>query len=140
MSDKMVVISSDFKRTKETAEVILEHFSVKTPLRLDTRLRERGLGSYEYQPQQTYREIVKKDVTDPTQTEGGCESLMSLVSRMSHALCDVDKELNEKIILLVSHGDSLLTLYAVCSGFLPTERLTKCKQFNNCEIREIVSS
>ncbi len=139
LAEKIIIISSDFKRTRETAQFVHDHFSVKAPLRLEPRLRERGCGLCENKDYHAFLEtIFAPDRIDPTHTNGGCESLMNMVSRLTHVVQDVEKEFENKIVLLVSHGDPLLTLFTICSGKSPADRKLE-DHFFNCEIREITS-
>ena len=95
------------------------------------------MGSYENGPENLCSEILSLDVSDPTHTKGGCESLMNMVSRVTHVINDIDKKFEDKLILIVSHGDTLMTLFAVCSGIPPNERYKHISHFSNCDIREI---
>ena len=122
IAEKLVVIASDFKRTVETAIIIHEHFQVKAPLRLEPALRERGFGGYHLTSESNAITIFKRDYEDPTHKDNGCESLMEMVLRLSRLLQSLDEEFDDKILLLVSHGDPLLALFAVCSGVPPNER------------------
>lgn len=137
IAEKLVIISSDFKRTVETARIIHEHFQVKEPLRLESALRERGFGNYHLTSETNAISLFRRDYEDPTHKDSGCESLMEMVLRISRLLQSLDEEFSDKILLLVSHGDPLITLFAVCSGVPPTERWTRIPQFTNCDIREL---
>ena len=137
ISEKLVVISSDFKRTVETATIIHKHFQVKAPLRLEPALRERGFGRYHLTSESNAITVFKRDYEDPTHKDNGCESLMEMVLRLSRLLQSLDEEYTDKILLLVSHGDPLLTLFAVSSGVPPNERWTSLPHFANCDIREL---
>ena len=122
IAEKLVIITSDFRRTVETATIIHEHFQVKTPLRQEPALRERGFGGYHLTSESNAITIFKRDYEDPTHKDNGCESLMEMVLRLSRLLQSLDEEFDDKILLLVSHGDPLLALFAVCSGVPPNER------------------
>ena len=137
ISEKLVVISSDFKRTAETATIIHEHFQVKAPLRLEPALRERGFGGYHLTSESNAMIIFRRDYEDPTHKDNGCESLMEMVLRLSRLLQSLDDEYTDKVLLLVSHGDPVLALFAVSSGIPPNERWTHLPQFTNCDIREL---
>ena len=132
-----MIVSSDFKRTAETATIIHDHFQVKAPLRLEPALRERGFGSYDHQNENNAIAIFKRDYEDPTHKDNGCESLMEMVLRLSRLLQSLDEEFSGRIIVLVSHGDPLIALFAVCSGVPPNERWTRVPRFNNCDVREL---
>lgn len=137
LTDKMIIVSSDFMRTRETAEIVHQHFSIKTPLRFDTRLRERNMGNYDLKSVDNYYSTVALDQGNPTHTEAGVESVTNMILRMTHVICDLDKEFADKIIVLVSHGDPLICVYAICCGVSPCERYNKLSPFYNCDVREI---
>ena len=132
-----MVITSDFRRTRETAEIVHAQLSAKVPLRQDSRLRERGMGSLEGHPPGDFYRILFKDEVDPTHSEDGVESLTSMVLRMSHVIRDADKAFEGKVVVVVSHGDPLCSIYAVCNDVSPCERYKKFSFYQNCEIREI---
>ena len=132
-----MVLSSDFKRTMQTAEIVHAQLSVKCPLRKDTRLRERGTGRLEGHRREDFIKILAKDEVDPTHSEDGVESLTSMVSRMGNVLRDTDNEFEGNVILVVSHKEPLSCIYAVCNDVSPCERHKKFPVHQNCEIREI---
>ena len=127
-----MIISSDFKRTAETATIIHDHFQVKAPLRLEPALRERGFGGYDHTSESSAFTLFKRDYED-----NGCESLTEMVLRLSRFLLSLDEEFSDRILVLVSHGDPLIALFAVCSGVPPNERWTRVPHFNNCDVREL---
>lgn len=137
LSEKLVIITSDFRRARETAEIIHDHFKVKAPIRAETALRERGFGDLNLTKGNNAVIVFEQDYIDPTHKLSGCESVTEMVLRMSRLVNDLDKEFNERIIILVSHGDPLLTLWAIFQGVPPNERLHHLKGFGNCDIREL---
>ena len=140
IAKKLVIVTSDFLRTLETAKIIHEHFQVIEPLRLNPALRERGFGSYHLAGESSAFGIFKRDYEDPTHRDSGCESLMDMVLRISKLLQSLDDEFNDRILLLVSHGDPIQALCAICSGFPPGERWTRLPNIGNCGIRELPNS
>ena len=137
LTEKLVVISSDFRRARETAEIVHAQLSVKLPLHQDSRLRERGMGSLEGRPREEFRKILDNDMVDPTHSEDGVESLTSMVSRMGEVFRDADKEFEEKVVLVVSHGDPLSCIYAVYNNVSPCKRYKEFSMYKTCEIREM---
>ena len=137
LSEKIVIVSSDFRRTRETAEILHSELGVKRPIRFEIALRERGLGSMNM----TYnwdsvRQMWALDEVDPTHTEYNCESVMSMTVRTSRLVQQLDKEYNDMIIILVSHGDPCQCLYAIFIGLNPNE-FRKIAGMKNCEIRPL---
>jgi len=97
------------------------------------------MGNLEGHPVNDFLKILPKDEVDPTHSEDGVENLTSMVLRMSHVLRDVDKEFEGKAVVVVSHGDPLCCIYAVCNDVSPCDRYTNFSFIQNCEIREIES-
>ena len=58
-----------------------------------------------------------------------------MVLCLSRLLQSLDED---KTLLLVSHGDPLLALFAVCSGVPPNERWTHLQNFTNCDVRDCI--
>ena len=137
LSQKMVIISSDFKRTMETAQIIHDHFKPKTPLQTETALRERGFGNFHFKPvKDTLSLVLKQDLEDPSVGVARGESVMEMVVRVTRVLQKVDEDYSDRIVVLVSHGDPLQVFWAICNGVPPNERFTHLKGFRNCDVRE----
>lgn len=137
ITKKMVVITSDLKRTFETAEIIHGHFNVKAPLRKDPLLRERGFGEFNLGPwREALSLLLEQDKVNPTQSLCGCETLSEIVLRVSRVLKYIEEEYADKIVVIVSHGDPLQVLWAICNGIPPNNRYDNSNHFYNCEIRE----
>ena len=137
LSKKLVIVSSDFKRTRETAEILHSELGVEQPIRFEIALRERGLGSMNM----TYNwdnvpQMWALDELDPTHTEYNCESVMSMTVRTSRLVQQLDKEYNDMNIILVSHGDPCQCLHAIFIGLNPNEFRT-IPGIQNCEIRSL---
>ena len=137
LSEKLFIISSDFKRTRETAEIIHDHFTVKAPIRAESALRERGFGEFHFTESKNVRTIFEQDYMDPTHKLSGCESVTEMVLRVSRLISDLDREFTSKILILVSHGDPLQTLWAIFKGVPPNERWHSLPEFTNGEVREL---
>ena len=132
--EKLVIVSSDFRRTRETAEILHGKLRVKDPIRFSPALRERGLGTlvnYDL-----VHQMWAHDFADPTHNEFGVESVMEMVVRLSRILVELDTEYTERIVILVSHGDPCMCIEAVCKGISPNE-FRNNRDITNCEIREL---
>ena len=133
---KLVVVSSEFKRARETAEILHDHFNPTAPLRLEAALRERDFGELHLGPSERAEEIFQADIIDPTHTNYGCEPVMNVITRMSHLVQSLDREFQDHILVLVSHGDPLYYLACVMAG-VPTTEFAASFEFHNCDIREL---
>ena len=105
----VLVVSSDFRRTLETAEIIRSRLGV-APVRIDTRLRERFFGEWDGACYLHYSDAWQKDEIDPDQEPGGAESANAVRCRMVEVIEELDFEFAGYDIILVSHGDPLRML------------------------------
>lgn len=129
----IVIVSSDYLRAKETAELIAEEFqkvsncnetSSKSclfnaqPFRLEKRLRERSFGSFHGSSDTNYAKVWQLDEQDANHTEWDVESVNSVLSRTTQLILDLEKEFandvdsrsTHTIVLLIAHGDVLQIL------------------------------
>ena len=139
LSDKLVVISSDFKRAKETAKIIHQHFQVKAPLRLECSLRERNFGELNLTESSNYQKVWAHDAQDPNHTIFACESVSSVFSRTLALIESLEAEYRNKgkVIVLVSHGDTLQITLTSYAGLAPECHRT-LDHLANCDVRELV--
>ena len=138
LSEKVLVVSSDFLRTKETAEIIHSNLVIKQPIRFETALRERRMGDLDMTSDfNVVRKLWSHDRVDPTHNEYGAESVMEMVVRMSHLIQQLDKEYAGRIIVMISHGDPSQCIHTVFMGLSPSEFRTQ-PGFQNCEIRQLL--
>jgi hypothetical protein len=79
----MYVCLYAFRRAKETAKIIHQHFQAKSPLHLEHSLRERNFGELNLTETSNYQKVWVHDARDPNHTVFGCESVVSVFSRTS---------------------------------------------------------
>lgn len=129
----IVLVSSDYLRSKETAEIIAEELQrVITSndtssqscslnvqiLRLEKRLRERSFGSLHGSPDTNYAKVWQLDEQDANHTQWDVESVNSVLFRTTQLILDLEKEYANDvdttcphtIVLLIAHGDVLQIL------------------------------
>jgi glucosyl-3-phosphoglycerate phosphatase len=114
------VISSDFKRTVETAEVICEQLGARG-VTLDVRLRERYFGTYDGCAHDQYATVWAADAYDCFQEMAGAESPHAVRSRMWSVVEELEGLYAGETIILVSHGDPLLLLQTAFLEMRPGE-------------------
>ncbi len=119
-----LIFSSDYKRTKETAEIVAKELGIK--VKFDKKLRDVNLGIYRGKKK---TELFKAfpDIKDRfyKKPKGG-ETWLSCRKRMLKFLKQIDKKYKNKKILIVSHGDPLWLLEGALKG-LSKEELVKQK-------------
>ncbi len=100
-----IIITSDFKRAKETAEIVAKTLKIK--MITDERLREVGVGKFEGRPDHEMSAFREGQgfANWHHKSPGGIESFDSLKKRVFSALNDLQKKYKGKKILVVTHGD-----------------------------------
>ncbi|MEI6891964.1 MAG: histidine phosphatase family protein [Pontiella sp.] len=104
-----VIISSDFLRTRETAEIVRAKLGAAEVI-LEERLRERFFGEWEGKSHTNYSEAWKTDSFDPDRVYHGAESSRSVQERMWSVIQSLEVDYAKRTIILVSHGDPLMLL------------------------------
>ena len=136
LSSDLVIISSDFKRTRETAEVIHQFLQPSSPLKLDPRLRERNFGSLDKTHSSNYQKVWAEDSKDANHTSYDCESVNSVFSRTRDLLSEVERVYQGKVVVLVSHGDTCQITLTAFRGLAPQEH-KQLPNLRNCDIVEL---
>lgn len=131
-----IIITSDFLRTRETAEIARALLGVEE-VTVSELLRERNFGDYELQSTEHFQEIWgAEDVTDPTFTSHKVESPASVHDRTTQLIRELEETYEGKKILLVSHGDTTQILQTAFEGISPAEHLS-IPHMQTGEIREV---
>lgn len=141
--DRLLIVSSDFRRARETAEILHNGLGVREPIKFEPGLRERGFGTLEMlcvdsNPISDLRKMWALDEADPTHKQFGIESVMEMVTRMSRVIQDLDKSNSNRIIVMVSHGDPSQCIHSVFMGISPNLFRKTGHGITNCEVRELV--
>lgn len=136
LSSFLVFVSSDFRRTRETAEIMHSHFRTKSPLRFDPRLRERDFGMFDMTDSANYYKVWEEDLKDMSHTSYECESVSGVFSRTSLLIQELEDEYKNKFIVLVSHGDTLQITRTAYSHFEPNKH-RQLPRLGNCDIVEL---
>lgn len=143
VSKQIAVVTSDFTRTRETAEIIHKTLNLKIPLRLEPGLRERDMGDLDLKlmiknSSPSAFEVWEEDESDVTCAKYNSESVASVAKRMSAVVKSVNEEFEGKFVVLVSHQDPLHILNSLFIGLpLPMHRKKQKPLIGNCDIREL---
>ena len=132
--NEAIMVSSIFKRAKETAEIIHGVLGCTQPLQVDEALNERGFGSCDLKDSSIVHETWKNDAKDATTTQHGIENVMSVLSRTSRLIKKLEETYTDKDVILVSHGDPLRILLASFANVEPSQHAS-IRHFDNVEIR-----
>ncbi len=122
-----LILSSDYRRTKETAQIIAKSLDLKVSY--DKRLQDQKRGVYCGRPIADFYQ----DFPDPKKRFGikpqGGESWNDVRRRVVDFLRDTEKKYKNKKILIISHGDPLWLLEGAVKG-LDNEQLLEQKLNN----------
>lgn len=132
-----LIISSDYIRTKETAEIVATVLGMETKdIVLDERLREINVGEFDKKPISEYQGFFKDKLDRVVRPVMGGESLLEVKKRTGEFIYDIDQKYQNKNILLVAHSDSLWMLWAATLGLTAKEIVVKDKDFTELQTAE----
>lgn len=134
LDERLHIISSDFKRARETAEIAQALLGVQREIQLDSRLRERDFGDFELKTNDFYERSWQQDAIDPSHTLHNVESAESVMERSSALIMSLERTYQGERFLLVAHGDTLQILQ---TAFLKVSasKQRKMKHLETAEIR-----
>lgn len=137
LSGDTTIISSDFKRARESAEIAHSLLSCKDDVRLSENLRERFFGDFEISSNINYQTVWDNDAVNSGHSIDDVESADAVMERTSSLVVSLEKDISGKVFLLVSHGDALQILQA---AFLKAEASThrSLPHLQTAEIRELI--
>ena len=110
------IVSSDFRRALESAQIALQLLDTRTELVTDPRLRERFFGELELGTDAAYETVWQRDAVNADHRELGVESASSVMARVTGLVADLEAEHADETFLLVSHGDALQILLTAFAG------------------------
>lgn len=132
-----LIVSSDFTRARETAEIIAEVLGVPDIV-LSEKLRERYFGNWEKQHNRHYQDVWDRDQYDSSHTEENVESVDAVRERTASLVKELEERHGGRNIVLVSHGDALQILQTVFEN-VPGSAHRSIKHLDTAEIRKAES-
>jgi len=136
LDSSLLIVSSDFKRTRESAEIARELLGCTNSLLFDQRLRERNFGEWELTPDSAYPLVWAGDEINPDNDEKGVESPNQVMQRVTALVCEYEEKISGVTMLLVSHGDALQILQTAFSKQCASEHRRQLP-LETAEIREL---
>ncbi len=133
--DTTIVVSSDFRRARETAEILCDLHGL-APYTVDIALRERHFGTLESGPIAGYDEVWERDMQGPDHGHAGAESTEWVARRVAGVIERNERRYAGMTIVLVSHGDPLQILETVLLGH-PSHRHRERPHLANAELRAL---
>jgi len=134
-----LIVSSDFKRARESAEIMHRLIKSSTAIQFDQRLRERHFGQLDLADDSGYARVWYEDKIDPDNNFSGVESPNQVMHRVTALVSEYEQKLCGKTLLLVSHGDALQILQTAFSQQDASKHRMQ-RHINTAEIRELVLS
>ncbi len=131
------VISSDFRRARESAEIARELLRCEIPVVTDERLRERRFGSLELSTNEAYHAVWQADSANPDDGHAGSESANQVMARVTSLIIEYEQRLTGCSLLLVSHGDTLQLLQTAFRRE-DASRHRQLPHLDTAEIRELM--
>ncbi len=115
-----VIITSDFLRARQTAEIVAELCNLPAPV-IKPDLRERWFGEWDGQSDIHYQDVWNNDIKPDPTNDTNVEPVENVLQRGLNVIKQLEKEYSEKSILLVSHGDMLQILHTAFNGLAPSQ-------------------
>lgn len=110
LDESVLIVSSDFLRARETAEITAAALGARDAVVLSDRLRERFFGELDGQSNEHYEKVWAFDLEDHLHERFGSESVASVLARTLSLIQELESRHEGRDILLVSHGDTLQIL------------------------------
>lgn len=129
-----LIISSDFKRTQETASIVYEALSSNQPTQVEPLLRERFFGEWELGDSKEYALVWASDAISSEHTNQGVESVAKVLERLHVLFIKLESSYCGQQLLLVSHGDTLQILQTAFENIEPSMHRS-IQHLNTAEIR-----
>ena len=131
------IISSDFKRARESAEIVVHELKCTHKLILDPRLRERDFGDFELGSDENYHKTWAYDAVTATHTLNNEETADSVMERTTRLVLSLEAAFYDQRFLLVAHGDTLQILQAAFQRQAATQQ-RELPHLETAEIRELI--
>lgn len=130
------IFSSDFLRTRHTADIAAKALGCTAPVTFTPKLRERYFGSWELTGSENYERVWADDASQEIDPTTGAESVTQVLDRGLSLLKEIETTGDDETILLVSHGDTLQILMTWFAG-LPPHRHRELAHLNTAEVRKL---
>ncbi len=115
-----VIITSDFLRARQTAEIVAEWCNLPAPV-IKSDLRERWFGEWDGQSDTHFQDVWNNDIKPEPSNDKNVEPVEKVLQRGLDVIKQLEKEYSDKSILLVSHGDMLQILRTAFNGVAPSK-------------------
>ncbi len=114
--DGTEIVASDFRRTRETAELLAEGLGNSVPVGLNIGLREMSFGELEGKDYRTVAALLDRVGSEELISQYGCEPPEVAQNRVVRVIRDLEEKHHERTLILVSHADPIQLLMAAFAG------------------------
>ena len=132
-----LIVSSDFRRARETAEMAHAALACNRPVRFEPRLRERDFGEFELGTDDAYAEVWREDIRRPEVRYRGVEIASQVMARVTALIVDYEQKFSGRDILVISHGDALQILQTAFAR-KPAAAHRSQQHLQTAEIRQLL--
>lgn len=135
-----LIVSSDFRRARETAEILFSQLSnCSSIIEFDRRLRERFFGIFDGKSDENYSSIWSNDENDSEKNDKNqIESVENVRKRTWNLIVELEEKYRGKTIFLVSHGDALQILQTKFERWSNANRHRHLPHLERAEFRRLV--
>lgn len=137
------IVSSNFIRTKETAQILAEELGVPTEnMIIDPRLQEINTGIFHDKTRDEYHDFAPSYLEKFTATPEGGENLIDVKHRVIKAIKDMEQTYRNQTILIVTHEYAAWMLFAAARGATVAEAVKMKEErgedfLDNAQIEEL---
>lgn len=129
------IYCSDFLRARETAELARRSLAAAEPIHAE-ELRERYFGILDGSTGENYARVWEHDRVAPQESYQGAEPAAKVLERTTRLVKRLESLHQDRVILLVSHGDPLQILECGFRGLCPS-RHRELPSLGTAELREL---
>jgi len=117
------IYSSDFLRTKETAQIVAKELGLE--IKFDKRLRDTNFGIFSGKTEEEYRKFFSSKKQRFSKKIPKGEKWRDVKKRAVSFIKDIEKKHRNKIILIVSHADPIWLSAGFLKGLTEKELLKR---------------
>ena len=134
-----LIVCSDFKRARESAEIAHALLNCANPVSLEPGLRERHFGEFELSADTGYTDVWREDMANPDHCWRGVESANQVMRRVTAVIRELEGQYTGATLLLVSHGDALQILQTAFARRAASDH-RELEHLQTAEIRQLALS
>ncbi len=135
-SSDVEILASDFRRTRETAELVASSLGSSIPVRLNQGLRERSFGDLEGRVLKTMEPLLRAQGIQEVIRRFRCERAESVQQRVVRVVHEAEDACRRRTLLLVTHADPIQALMAAFAG-LGADETERIVPLGYAEVAEI---